>query len=106
MDQHLAVLAPKYFDTRFIRVFVENVPWLVEKLGIKVLPCVGCFVDGVLKHRLIGFEEMGNKDDFQTATLEMQLTLCGVLEKPQGSRVPTLGGFRQSHNKDDDELDI
>lgn len=68
MDKHLAVgcfparivylittytqkLAPKYFSTRFFRVFVENVPWLVEKLGIKVLPCVICFVDGVSKDR-------------------------------------------------------
>lgn len=44
-------LAPKYFQTRFIRVFVENVPWLVEKLTIKVLPCVICFMDGVTKDR-------------------------------------------------------
>ena len=44
-------LAPKYFQTRFIRVFVENVPWLVEKLVIKVLPCVICFMDGVTKDR-------------------------------------------------------
>ena len=68
MDKHLAVryfsdhliypidvytqkLAPKYFSTRFFRVFVENVPWLVEKLGIKVLPCVICFVNGVSKDR-------------------------------------------------------
>ena len=68
MDKHLAVrdwfrlccfllltyiqkLAPKYFSTRFLRVFVENVPWLVEKLGIKVLPCVIVFIDGVTKSR-------------------------------------------------------
>lgn len=71
MDKHLAVslsklmvlatylnnfsirqkLAPKYFNTRFSRVFVENIPWLVEKLSIKVLPCVICFVDGVTKDR-------------------------------------------------------
>ena len=44
-------LAPKYFNTRFLRVFVENIPWLVEKLSIKVLPCVICFVDGVTKDR-------------------------------------------------------
>ncbi|KAF5388225.1 hypothetical protein D9615_000516 [Tricholomella constricta] len=52
MDKHLGILAKKYFSTRFSRVFVENVPWLVERLGIKVLPCVICFVDGVSKDRL------------------------------------------------------
>lgn len=44
-------LAPKYFNTRFCRVFVENIPWLVERLSIKVLPCVVCFVNGVTKDK-------------------------------------------------------
>ena len=43
----LQKLSHKYFGTRFIRVFVENVPFLVEKLGIKVLPCVIAFKKGV-----------------------------------------------------------
>ena len=47
----LQEIAPRYFSTRFIRVFVESVPWLVEKLAIKVLPCVICFVGGVSKDR-------------------------------------------------------
>lgn len=46
-------IAPKYFETRFLRVFVENVPWLVEKLSIKVLPCVIVFLDGVAKDRSV-----------------------------------------------------
>ena len=32
-------LAPKYFNGRFLRVFVESVPFLVEILALKVLPC-------------------------------------------------------------------
>ena len=32
-------LAPKYFNVRFLRVFVESVPFLVEILALKVLPC-------------------------------------------------------------------
>lgn len=87
-------LAPKYFGTRFLRVFVENVPWLVEKLAIQVLPCVVCFMDGVTKdrfvprcrspmphylclRRLVGFEELGNNDEFETATMEWRLLNCG-----------------------------
>jgi len=71
MDKHMAVriflyycltsdsnhiiqaLAPKYFNTRFLRVFVENVPFLVEKLGLKVLPCVVSFIKGVSKDRYV-----------------------------------------------------
>ncbi|KAH9899945.1 thioredoxin-like protein [Cubamyces lactineus] len=78
-------IAPKYFNTLFIRVFVENVPWLVERLGIKVLPCVITFVNGVSKDRIVGFEELGNTDQFDTATLEWKLLNSGVIEKDDSS---------------------
>ncbi|KAJ7283529.1 thioredoxin-like protein [Mycena rebaudengoi] len=89
MDKHLAKLAPKYFNTRFARVFVENVPWLVERLAIKVLPCVICFVDGVSKDRLVGFEELGNNDTFDTAVLELRLAVSGVIQKATGNTLET-----------------
>lgn len=97
MDKHLQQLAPKYFNTLFIRVFVENVPWLVERLGIKVLPCVMSFIDGQSKDRyvyssyqyssrrhhclcrIIGFEDLGNSDQFETATLEWKLLNSGAV---------------------------
>ncbi|KZV76132.1 thioredoxin-like protein [Peniophora sp. CONT] len=81
MDKHLSALAPKYFGTRFMRVFVESVPFLVEKLGIKVLPCVISFVNGVTKDRIVGFEELGNSDAFITSTLELRLEQTGVIKK-------------------------
>ncbi|KAI0677548.1 GTPase inhibitor [Trametes maxima] len=81
MDKHLARIAPKYFNTLFIRVFVENVPWLVERLGVKVLPCVITFANGVSKDRFVGFEELGNTDQFDTATLEWKLLNSGVVQK-------------------------
>jgi len=90
MDKHLAKLAPKYFGTRFLRVFVENVPWLVEKLGVKILPCVVCFVDGVSKARIVGFEDLGNADDFETATLEWRLLNIGVVEKNDPGNAPSI----------------
>lgn len=42
-------LAPKHFDTLFLRADVANVPFLVTKLAIKTLPCVIGFVDGTTK---------------------------------------------------------
>ncbi|KAI0736172.1 GTPase inhibitor [Fomitopsis betulina] len=114
MDQHLAGLAPKYFSTRFARVFVENVPWLVERLGIKVLPCVVCFADGVAKDRLVGFEDLGNKDNFETATLEWRLLNTGVIKKEQQSGSDIVYGatpnvrqhIRGQRNDDDSDFDI
>ncbi|TFL00482.1 thioredoxin-like protein, partial [Pterulicium gracile] len=77
MDKHLTTLSQKYTSTRFFRVFVENVPWLVHKLSIQMLPCVLSFVGGSTKDRIVGFEELGNTDAFQTAVLELKLTSIG-----------------------------
>lgn len=118
MDKHLAKLAPKYYATRFIRVFVENMPWLVEKLAIKVLPCLMCFIDGVSKDRLIGFEELGNNDAFETAVLELRLANSGVLQKARNayesgvtynvSSSSNAGKLRRGEqtDQDDDEFDL
>jgi len=115
MDKHMAALAPKYFNTRFLRVFVENVPFLVEKLGLKVLPCVICFVKGISKDRITGFEELGNADSFSTATLELRLMHTGVIQKDPHtvpvvnsvSAVATHGTrLRQDSHNDDDDFDL
>ncbi|KAL4076091.1 thioredoxin-like protein [Scleroderma citrinum] len=112
MDKHLSKLAPKYFATRFLRVFVENVPWLVQRLAIKVLPCVICFIDGVMKDRLIGFEELGNSDAFETAALELRLSQSGVLQKAVDQfgalsyTVQSGKGRNQTSEGDDDVFDL
>ncbi|KAI6152147.1 thioredoxin-like protein [Pisolithus tinctorius] len=111
MDKHLAKLAPKYSATRFLRVFVENVPWLVQRLGIKVLPCVMSFMDGVMKDHLIGFEEIGNSDIFETAVLELRLSQNGVLQKASDqlgalsySIAPASGRNTRTRAVDDDDI--
>jgi len=104
MDKHLAKLAPKHYKTRFIRVFVENIPWLVEKLGIKILPCVICFIDGVSRDRVVGFEELGNADGFDTAILELRLLQSGVISKNNESCLQNLFKVASVKNPEDDEL--
>lgn len=116
MDKHLASLAPKYFSTIFIRVFVENVPWLVQRLDIRVLPCVMCFVGGVSTDKIVGFEALGNTDEFQTATLELRLKQNGSLTtppKPNTSQTYTTATTRtqtrfrgQRGGDDDSDLDL
>ncbi|CZT21252.1 related to PLP1 Phosducin homologue likely to be involved in regulation of pheromone response [Ramularia collo-cygni] len=80
MDEKLRVLAEKHFDTRFVSINVENAPFLVVKLNVKVLPCVLTFKEGVSSDRIIGFEGIGWKpDSFTTAELEARLLGSGVL---------------------------
>lgn len=102
-------LAQKHTTTRFLRVDVANVPFLVVKLEIKVLPQIICFENGITKdkydhlhanmrdsltraisRRIIGFDTVGEStDNFTTAQLELRLSQSGVIDtaKPASSAV-------------------
>ncbi|KAI4215107.1 MAG: hypothetical protein LQ351_002422 [Letrouitia transgressa] len=91
MDIHLEKLAPVHFDTRFLRINVENAPFLVSKLKVQVLPCVIAFRKGVSVDRIIGFEGLGQSEDtFATRDLEQRLLVAGVLvrQKLTGTQDP------------------
>lgn len=78
MDKHLKLLAPRYFTTRFCRIHAPDTPFFVAKLSVQMLPCVIFFVNGVAADRVVGFDELGAKDDFATEALEARMKLCGV----------------------------
>lgn len=106
-------MSKKHIKTKFVKIKVENAPFLVEKLQVKILPCVISFIDGVAVdryascvylliecymesiwnidayfhilllltlYRLIGFEELGNTDNFSTTMLELRYKTVGVIE--------------------------
>ena len=69
---------------RFARVDVRDTPFVVEKLKIRILPCVIGFKDGIAVVRVVGFEGLAlggrdGTDSFSTATLEKRLLWKGVL---------------------------
>jgi thiol-disulfide isomerase/thioredoxin len=73
MDKHLDIIAKKHLETKFVKMDAEKAPFFVQKLNIRTLPTVCCFIDSVLKEKLIGFEDLGGHDGFKTATLERWL---------------------------------
>ncbi|WVR00339.1 hypothetical protein IAU59_007482 [Kwoniella sp. CBS 9459] len=79
MDQRLAEIAPAHPHTLFLRANVSDVPFLVAKMAVQVLPCVLAFVNGKAVDRLIGFEELGDTDKFSAKMLEFRLNQSGVL---------------------------
>nr|GEY89181.1 thioredoxin domain-containing protein PLP3B-like [Tanacetum cinerariifolium] len=81
MDKHLKTLATSHLNTKFIKVDAENSPFFVTKLGIKMLPCVILFRKGIAGDRLVGFEDLGGKDDFSTRKLEVYLIKKGIIEE-------------------------
>ena len=106
MDEKLRVLAEKHFDTRFVSVNVENAPFLVVKLGIKVLPCVIAFVDGVGVERIVGFEGIGLRpDSFTLRELETRLLGSGVLVRAKMVEREGRGGAEKAAMAREEEFD-
>ncbi|OJD22128.1 hypothetical protein ACJ73_06532, partial [Blastomyces percursus] len=87
MDKHIHVLASLHHETRFATADVRTIPFVVEKLKVKVLPCVIGFVDGVGVERIVGFEGLGfggrqdADEEFRTGELERRLLARGCLVK-------------------------
>ncbi|KAG8478229.1 hypothetical protein CXB51_028174 [Gossypium anomalum] len=92
MDKHLKALASKHLDTKFIKLDAENAPFFVTKLAVKTLPCVIIFRKGIAVDRLVGFQDLGGKDDFVTRTLEVVLIKKGIVSEKK--------------NDEDDEDDV
>ncbi|KAK4486013.1 hypothetical protein RD792_008675 [Penstemon davidsonii] len=81
MDKHLKTLSSRHLDAKFVKLDAENAPFFVTKLGIKTLPCVILFRKGVASDRLVGFQDLGGKDDFSTRTLEYFLLKKGIIDE-------------------------
>lgn len=81
VDKHLKSLAPVHVDTKFIKLDAENAPFFVAKLVVKTLPCVILFRQGIAVDRLVGFQDLGGKDDFTTKTLEVLLIKKGIINE-------------------------
>lgn len=91
---------------------VENAPFLVTKLNVKVLPCVLAFVNGVSVDRIVGFEGLGyTQDNFTTKDLEVRLLGSGVVQRAKATEDAGGGGVRfgakvaRKKDSDDDEWD-
>lgn len=109
MDKHLKIIAEQHPETLFVRINADKTPFFTVKLGIKVLPTVILFVDGKALERIIGFEELGMKDDFPTINLTRKLVKAKMIEprnkSERGEVTITKGKYKEDEEDDDDDLD-
>ncbi|KAF5752456.1 thioredoxin domain-containing protein PLP3B [Tripterygium wilfordii] len=99
MDKHLKALAPIHLDTKFIKLDAENAPFFIAKLGIKTLPCVILFRKGIATDRLIGFQDLGGKDDFTTKKLEVLLLKKGIIAGRKGDEDDDVEGYNEDKSR-------
>ncbi|KAL5121739.1 hypothetical protein ACEQ8H_000426 [Pleosporales sp. CAS-2024a] len=109
MDTHLEALAPFHYEARILKINVDNCPFLVTKLGIKVLPCVLAFIDGVGVDRIVGFEGLGTSpENFATRHLEARLIRSEVFarnkvtEEDERQRLQKTKSRREDEDEDED----
>lgn len=79
LDKHLAILAKKHVETKFLKLNVEKAPFLSERLRIKVIPTLALLIDGKTKDYVVGFTDLGNTDEFSTEMLEWRLGCANVI---------------------------
>lgn len=79
VDSHFEILANKHVETRFIKVDAEKSPYLVEKLGIILMPTMVIILDGKTNHSIRGFDEFGGIDEFTTADMAHVLAGHGCI---------------------------
>ena len=79
LDRHLSFLAKIHFETRFCYVDVEKLPHLAEKFNVVMLPHVMLVEKQNTFHSIIGFDDFGGNDDFNSETVEAVLCNLGML---------------------------
>lgn len=80
VDHHLKILSKKHLEAKFCKVNAENSPFLTERLRIKVIPTIAIIVDSKTKDYIVGFTDLGNRDDFSTEMMEWRIAQSGALE--------------------------
>ncbi|KAK4258818.1 hypothetical protein QN277_005221 [Acacia crassicarpa] len=79
MDKHLNILAKKHIETRFVKINAEKSPFLAERLKIVVLPTLALIKNAKVDDYVVGFDQLGNTDEFSTEELEERLAKAQVI---------------------------
>ncbi|KOX67383.1 Thioredoxin domain-containing protein 9 [Melipona quadrifasciata] len=115
VDHHLKILARKHIEAKFCKLNVMQCPFLTGK--IKIIPTIALIVNGKTKDYIVGFTDLGNRDDFLTETLEYRISLSGAITfeenlssentkktwLSQVSKPKTIKGPNNSNSDDSDE---
>lgn len=88
VDMHLKILAKKHIETRFVKLDVERAPFLTGRLKIRVIPTLGLVKDNKTKDFIVGFTDLGNRDDFSTDILEWRIARSEAIEYSGDLLVP------------------
>lgn len=84
VDEHMKKIAPKHTEARFVTLDARKSPFLVNKWKVRTLPTICCISNGYLVDKIIGFDDLGAKEDFPTIALVRRLAKSGAIKDPEG----------------------
>eukprot|EP01025_Chloroclados_australasicus_P067537 TRINITY_DN9344_c0_g1_i1.p2 TRINITY_DN9344_c0_g1~~TRINITY_DN9344_c0_g1_i1.p2 ORF type:complete len:218 (+),score=27.70 TRINITY_DN9344_c0_g1_i1:138-791(+) len=99
MDKHLNILCKQHLECKFCRIDAEKSPYLTEKLKIWMLPTLALVKNEKVVEYVVGFDELGGRDDFKTETLAGRLAAADVLNYHAGDKVQDAAGTRSNIRK-------
>ncbi len=105
VDMHLREIAKTHLEARFVCLDAEKAPFFIGKLQIQVLPTIILFIDGVAVDRVVGFEELGGEDDFDTIHLTRRLVRSNVLKAKNKSEAGRIAIKKRADISDSDDED-
>lgn len=73
MDKHMEILAKKHIETKFVKINAEKSPFLTERLKIWMLPTLALIKNEKVEDYVVGFDDVGGTDDFETDLLAERL---------------------------------
>lgn len=92
---HLSKIARKHLETKFVKINVQDcdhqgggASFLVERLGVVVMPTLVLVRDRKAFHHMTGFDELGGTEDFSEQTLAYVLGKHGVINPRDDEEVP------------------
>ncbi|XP_047542800.1 thioredoxin domain-containing protein 9 [Vanessa atalanta] len=95
VDMHLKLLAKKHIETRFVKLDAERAPFLTGRLKIHVIPTIGLVKTNKTKDFIVGFTDLGGRDDFSTEILEWRIARADVIEYSGDLLVPPTEAKKQ-----------
>lgn len=80
IDKHLGVLCRQHLETKFCKIDAEKSPYLTEKLKIWMLPTLALVKSEKVVDYVVGFDDLGGRDDFTTEQLAARLAQSGAIK--------------------------
>ncbi|GLC37943.1 hypothetical protein PLESTF_000607900 [Pleodorina starrii] len=117
MDKHIGILAKKHMETKFVKINAEKSPFLTERLKIWMLPTLALIQNEKTVDYVVGFDQLGGKDDFDTSVLAERLAKSEMIDydwsagnkaaaaAPKGIRKGGGGSYKRTESDEDSDFD-